>query len=175
MKKNTLSIIILTMTVINLVLNVLIIFSVLPMANKTNSLITKIAEVVNLEVTPMLAAEGTVLKVEDIDSRTIMTPDGTSTKHTISIPGADGKNHYVVTSVIVSLDMTNEDYKKLSEGFDNATALISSKVDSVISSYTYETVLASKEQIQDQLLEEVRSLFQSNMIYDVSLQGFTVQ
>ena len=174
MKKNTLSIIILTLTVINLVLNVLIIFSVLPMANKTNSLITKIAEVVNLEITPQFMAENAVLKVDDIDSRTITTSDG-STKHTVSVPGSDGKNHYVVTGVIVSLDTTHEDYKKLSEGFDNAMALISSKVDSVISSYTYENVLASKNEIQEQLLQEVRNLFQSNMIYDVSLQGFTVQ
>lgn len=174
MKKNTLSIIILTLTLINLVLNVLIIFSVIPTANRTNNLITKIAEVVNLEITPQLLAENVVLKVDDIDSRTITTPDGT-TKHTISVPGADGKNHYVVTGVIVSLDTTHEDYKKLSEGFDNAMVLITSKVDSVISSYTYEDVLSSKNEIQEQLLQEVRSLFQSNMIYDVSLQGFTVQ
>lgn len=174
MKKNTLTIIVLTLTVINLVLNVLIIFSILPMADKTNNLINKVAEVVDLEIAPQFKTDAPVLSVGDIDSRTITTSDG-STKHTVSVPGTDGKNHYVVTGVIVSLDMTHEDYKKLSEGFDNAMALISSKVDSVISSYTYENVLTSKNEIQEQLLQEVRGLFQSDMIYDVSLQGFTVQ
>lgn len=174
MKKNTLTIIILTLTVINLVLNVLIIFSVLPMADKTNNLITKVAEVVDLEIAPQFKTDEPALNVGDIDSRTITTADG-STKHTVSVPGTDGKNHYVVTGVVVSLDATHEDYKKYSEGFDNSMALISSKVDSVISSYTYENVLASKNEIQEQLLQEVRSLFQSDVIYDVSLQGFTVQ
>lgn len=174
MKKNTLNIIILTLTLINLVLNVLIIFSVIPMANKTNNLITKIAEVVNLEVTPLLAQENAVLKVEQIDSRTVTTADG-KTQLTISVPGSDGKNHYVITGIVVSLDTTSKDYEKLSEGFDNAMVLIISKADSVISSYTYDNVLASKNEIQETLLKEVRDLFQSDMIYDVSLQGFMVQ
>lgn len=174
MKKNTLNIIILTLTVINLVLNVLIIFSVIPMANKTNNLITKIAEVVNLEVTPLLAQESEVLKVDQIDSRTVTTADG-KTQLTISVPGSDGKNHYVITGIVVSLDTTSKDYEKLSEGFDNAMVLIISKADSVISSYTYDNVLASKNEIQEVLLKEVRDLFQSDMIYDVSLQGFMVQ
>lgn len=174
MKKNTLNIIILTLVLINLVLNVLIIFSVIPMANKTNNLISKIAEVVNLEITPQFVEENTVLKVEQIDSRTITTADG-KTQLTISVPSSDGKNHYVITGIVVSLNTTSEDYEKLSEGFDNAMVLIISKADSVISSYTYDTVLASKDEIQQKLLEEVRNLFQSDMIYDVSLQGFMVQ
>lgn len=174
MKKNTLNIIILTLTLINLVLNVLIIFSVIPTANKTNNLITKIAEVVSLEITPQLVQDSTVLKVEQIDSRTVTTSDG-NTQLTLSVPSSDGKNHYVVTSIVVSLDTTSADYQKLSESFDNAMVLIISKADSVISAYTYDTVLASKNEIQEKLLEEIRNLFQSDMIYDVSLQGFLVQ
>lgn len=174
MKKNTLNIIILTLTLINLVLNVLIIFSVIPTANKTNNLITKIAEVVNLEIAPQVEEENTVLSVDQIDSRTVTTADG-KTQLTISVPGSDGKNHYVITGIVVSLDTTSKDYKKLSESFDNTMVLIISKADSVISSYTYENVLASKNEIQETLLEEVRGLFQSDMIYDVSLQGFMVQ
>lgn len=166
MKKNTLNIIILTVTLINLVLNVLIIFSVIPTANKTNNMITKIAGIIDLELKLEGAPE--VVPIDQLDSRTITNPDGKNTI-TVSIPGEDGKNHYAVATVIVSLDKSHEDYEKLSASFDNAMGLISSKVDAVISTYTYETAADSKAEMQQKILEEVRNLFQSDMIYDVSL------
>ncbi|MDD6572120.1 MAG: hypothetical protein PUF12_07055 [Thermoflexaceae bacterium] len=168
MKKNTLNIIILTLVVINLVLNVLIIFSVIPTANRTNNLIMKISEIIDLELKPEYETDN-ALSIDQIDPRIITNADG-KTSLTISVPSSDGKNHYAIVTVTVSLDKTNKDYEKLSESFDNAKSLIISKVDMVISSYTYETVQNSKAEIQEKLLEEIRSLFQSDMIYDVSTQ-----
>lgn len=174
MKKNTLNIIILTLVLINLVLNVLIIFSVIPTANRTNNMILKISEIIDLELKPEYNVEDGALTIDQIDTRTIMNADG-KTNLTISVPGSDGKNHYVVTAVTVSLDMTHEDYAKLSGSFDNAMSLIISKVDTVVSSYTYETAMGAKQQIKEQLLYEIRSLFQSEMIYDVTFESFNVQ
>lgn len=172
MKKNTLNIIILTLGIINLVLNVLIIFSVIPTANRTNNLIMKIAEIIDLEVKPEFQ-EG-ALSVNQMDTRHVMDADE-NTKLAVSVPSSDGKNHYVVVTVAVTLDKTHEDYSKLSASFDNAMSLIASKVDTVISSYTYETATNSKAEMQTKLLEEIRNLFQSDMIYDVSFSSFTVQ
>lgn len=174
MKKNTLNVIILTLTLINLVLNVLIVFSVIPTANRTNNLVMKIAAIVDMELKPEYMQNPTALTVDQIDNRTITSADG-KTSLTISVPSTDGKNHYVVTTVVVSLDKSNEDYAKLSESFTNANTLIASRVDAVISSYTFEQALTAKAEMQSKILEEVRALFQSNMIYDVSLQGFVVQ
>lgn len=168
MKKNTLNIIILTLTVINLVLNILIVFSVIPTANRTNNLVMKISEIIDLELKPEEETES-ALSIDQIDPRIITNADG-KTNLTISVPSSDGKNHYAIVTVTVSLDKTHEDYSKLSASFDNAMSLIISKVDMVVSAYTYETVQNSKAEIQEKLLEEVRGLFQSDMIYDVSTQ-----
>lgn len=174
MKKNTLNVIILTLVLINLVLNVLIIFSVVPTANKTNNLIGKISGIIDLELEPEIATEAGALAVDQIDTRIITTSDG-GTKVTISVPSTDGKNHYVVTSIAVSLNKSHADYAKLSESFSNAESMIISKAEGIISSYTYESATSSKAEMQTRLLEDVRTLFQSNMIYDVSFQGFIVQ
>lgn len=173
MKKNTLNIIILTLAIINLVLNVLIIFSVIPTANKTNNMITKIASIIELELKSELNADANALPIDRIDSRTITNPDGKNTI-TVSLNSEDGKNHYAVATVIVSMDKEHEDYKKLSTNFDSSMGLISSKIDAVISSYTFETIADSKLEIQEKILNEIRALFQSDMIHEVSL-SFVLQ
>ncbi len=168
MKKNTLTIIILSLTIINLVLNVLIIFSVIPTANRTNNLINKIAGIIDLELKEELADAAVTLPIDQIDNRTLTNADGKNTI-TVSIPGSDGKNHYAVATVIVSLNKQHEDYESLVASFDNATTLMASKVDSIISEYSYETAASYKADMQQRILQEFRTLFQSDMIYDVSL------
>lgn len=175
MKRNTLNIIILTLAVINLVLNILIIFSVIPTANKTNNLISKISAIIDLEIEPIKgAADEKALTIDQIDTRNITSADG-KTSFAVTVPGDDGKQHYVVLSAAVSLDKTSKDYAKLSESFDNAMSLMASKVDMVISSYTYETALAQKEEMRVKILNEIKTLFNSDMIYDVSFTSFNVQ
>lgn len=174
MKKSTLNIVILTLVLINLALNVLMIFSVVPTANKTNQLISKIAGIIDLQLEPEMETESGALSVEQIDTRIVSASDG-GTKITISVPSSDGKNHYVVTSIAVSLNKSHADYTKLAESFTNAQSMIISKAEAIIASYSYEDATSSKTEMQNRLLEEVRTLFQSNMIYDVSFQGFIVQ
>ena len=50
MKKNILTIVIMACTVLNLVLNIIIIFSIVPASNKTNKLVDKVASVIDLEL-----------------------------------------------------------------------------------------------------------------------------
>lgn len=173
MKKNTVNIIILTLVIINLVLNALIIFSIVPMANKTSSLVTKIAEIIDLEIADP-EGETSGLTIDQIDSIYVTTADE-STKLTISLPGSDGKNHYAIATVVISLDKTHDDYSKLSASVTTAMSLVLSKIDAVISSYTYDVAMNNKEEMQTRILAELRDLFQSDMIYDVSFSSFTVQ
>lgn len=49
MKKNILTIIIMALTVINVILTAVVLFSAVPAMNRTNNLIKKITEVVDLE------------------------------------------------------------------------------------------------------------------------------
>ena len=50
MRKNILTIIILAMALINIILSAVLIFAIIPTANKTNQLVTKVAQIVDLEL-----------------------------------------------------------------------------------------------------------------------------
>lgn len=174
MRKNTLNIIILTLCLINLVLNVLIIFSVIPTANKANNLVTKIASIIDLELKPEYNVQVGTLAIDQIDDRTITTADA-STSKTIQLLSSDGKRHYALVTTVVSLNTTSDDYAKLSPSFDNAMQKINSIIDDVVSQYNDANAVQSKGAMCDEILQQLRDLFQSDMIYDVSFSSFVIQ
>ena len=50
MKKNILTIVIMASTVLNLVLTIIMVFSIVPAMNKSNKLVDKVASVIDLEL-----------------------------------------------------------------------------------------------------------------------------
>lgn len=174
MKKSIISIITLTLCIINLVLNVLIIFSVVPTVTKTDNLIGKIAAIVDLEISGVTPNSVGTLAIDEIEPISIVDSTGSS-KITVTLSSADGKAHYAIVNVTVSLDKTHEDYSKLRASVDNAMNLMINCVDTVVSSYPYETALDNKAVMEDEILTSLKNLFQSDFIYDVSFNGFIVQ
>ena len=49
MKKNILTVVVIALCLINLALSAVVVFSIVPMANRTNDLIAQVASVINLE------------------------------------------------------------------------------------------------------------------------------
>ena len=50
MKKNMLTIVVIALCVLNLVLSAVVVFTVIPTANKTNALISQVASIIDLEL-----------------------------------------------------------------------------------------------------------------------------
>lgn len=179
MKRNTLNIIILTLVVINLVLNVLIVFSVVPTANKTNELIIKIAELVDLDLSDFSNKSVATVAVTDLETVAITagTGDSASNKITVNLKSTDGKPHYAVVYAYITLDQTHEDYASKSGSITNAMPLIAETVTNVISVYDADS--AKDPQIQNEMKEEIltelRDLFKSNMIYSVVFESIVIQ
>jgi flagellar basal body-associated protein FliL len=179
MRRNTINIIILTLTVINLVLNVLIIFSVVPNANKTNELINKIVKLVDLDISDIYAENQSSVTIDDLEMVAITSGSGddASGKLTINLKSTDGKTHYAVVNAYITLDTTNESYASKSGSITNAMPLITDIVTSVISQYDSEAAKdpTVQEEMKQAILSQVQQLFQSNMIYSVIFESFIVK
>lgn len=175
MKRSTLNIIILTMAVINFVLNLLIIFSVIPNVNRTNEMITKIASLVDLDLSIYTADGGGAVSVDDLE--TIAIRAGEETKMTINLKSADGKSHFAVITAYITVNKQSDDYKKKRESVDNAMPLIASSLSSVVSQY--DEIQAKDSNIQNEMREEVlreiKELFRSDMIYSVVFESIIIQ
>jgi len=166
MKKNLLSLVILSLLVVNIVLTTIMMISVTKTNEATANLVTDIATVLKLELdngksdAPAVSLADTQVYAIN-DSMTItLKRDEDSTS-----------DSYCIVSVSLSLDMTNPDYSTYSESLESMEGIIKSEIISVIGSYTKAEAQASPEMMCDEILERLQKLFDSDFIYRVSFSS----
>lgn len=169
MKRNLLSVLILALLVVNIVLTAIMMFSVVGTSKKTSALVTDIATILQLEIGSDGNGKGETINIEDLETYSI--PDSM----TIHLKTAeDGKDHYCIVSVALSVNKKHEDYKKHGASIGNYESLIKGEIDQVIGSYTKEEAEANKDAIADEILTRIQNLYDSTFIVDVVFTGWNL-
>jgi flagellar FliL protein len=161
MKKNIFTVIIMAITLINTVLLAVLIFAIVPTANKTMKLIDRVNSIVDLELeSPEEEAEE--ISVSDIATYTI------ADKLTIDLISDDGKSHYAVVKVSISMNSKNEDYTALSAKMEENELAIKEIVSDEFGKYSKDEVKPNKDIIKDQIIIRLQEYFKSDFIINVS-------
>lgn len=161
MKKNILTVIILAMTLINIVLSAVLIFVIVPTSNKTNNLISKVAQIIDLELeSPDGAMED--LAVSDIETYEI------EDKLTINLKKSDENKHYVMLYVSLSINKKHKDYEELQLYIEQYENDIKEIVTDEFNNFTIDDADANMELIKERILARIQDLFNSDFIINVS-------
>ena len=173
MKKSMLNVITLALVLINLVLTVVLTFSLVSTNNQTNNLISKVAKIIDLDVGGTSSGSGTGnVNIDDIEYIDVMSGDSNS----ITVSYTDGgKTHYVVLKVTIGLNKKSKDYETKSVSINNGMKLIVSQITNEALKYKYDSVVANKTTIENNLLSTLRDQFQTEMIHSVTLSEILVQ
>ena len=159
MKKSMLNVIILALVLVNLVLTVILTFSLVSTNKKTNSLINKVAQIIDLDVAGGVSNNNssTGSGIENVSYIDIKNNDSTD----IIVSYVDnGKTRYAVLSVSVGLNSKAKDYSTVSTSVDNGMKVLVNK-------YTYSTISANKSTMETDLLKEFQELFKTETIQSV--------
>lgn len=164
MKKNLISIVILALLIVNIVLSSITLFSVFGTNRKTAALVTDIAAAISLDVGAGTEDEAEEVQVSMAD---VVTYD--IAEMTIPLKnGEDGKAHYALVSVTLSMNSKDEDYETYSD-LTTRESLIKGEISDVIAQYTMEQARDNSHLIEEQILERIQVLFDSKFIYDVTI------
>ena len=164
MKKNLISIVILALLIVNIVLSSITLFSVFGTNQKTAALVTDIAAAISLDLGIGAEEEEEQVQVSMAD---VVTYD--IAEMTIPLKnGEDGKAHYALVSVTLSMNSKDEDYETYSD-LTTRESLIKGEISDVIAQYTVEQAKDNRNLIEDQILERIQTLFNSKFIYDVTI------
>lgn len=164
MKKNLLSIIILALLVVNIVLSAIMMVSVTSATKKTAMLVGDISKVIGLEINGV-PTSGVAETVSQADTSVY----DLSEEMTIPLKdGDDGKQHYAVGKVSLSMNTTHKDYATYSETFSTREGLIKDIIFNVLGKYTMEEAKANQTAIKAEILQRIQELFGSDFIYGVS-------
>lgn len=169
MKKNLISVMILALCVVNLILNVMIVFVCMPSAKKTNNLITEISSVLHLELE---SSDGK----PSVDLQNIANFNVEAQVVNLKAANADDK-HYVQMGLTLELDKSSEDYEALNALLEGAQGAIFDEARNVVQNYTYQEVndQATQEKIKKEILEKLQKKYATQCIYNVSFSKFTTQ
>ena len=174
MKKSMLNVITLALVLINLVLTVLLTFSLVSTNNRTNNLIKKVGEIIDLDAAGN-AANGSQTGSAVIDDiEYVEVKSGDSTNITVSYTDS-GKTHYVVFKVTLGLNKKAKDYSTKSTSINNGMKLIVSQITNEALKYSYNTVTTNKTTIEKNLLSTLQDQFETEAICSVTLSEILVQ
>lgn len=168
MKKNLITVVILALCIVNLILNITLVFVCMPSAQKTNNLITQIAAALDLELTgdaqPTVALED--IGTYNVEAQVVNLKDDGS-----------GDKHYVQVGLTLELDMSSDDYESLNTVLSGAEGPVFDEARNVIQGYTYAEITdqATQEKIKKQILSSLQKKYSTQCIYRVSFSKFTTQ
>lgn len=173
MKKNLISVVILALLIVNIVLTSVMMFSVVNTNQKTATLVGDIASALALDLS---GANGEQEAQEPEVSIANTATYNFEDKMTIPLASDDGKEHYFVTSVVLSLNTKDKGYKKYNEGLTANVGLIKSDIYDVISAYTVDDLKAdNNEAAANEILGRIQAMYDSEFVFKVSFSDYMYQ
>lgn len=177
MKKNILTVVVIALCMINLALSAVVVFSIVPMANRTNDLITQVASVINLELEDPDA--DSIIGDVPVADRESLDPIGGENEVTINLKKDNsGSAHYALyDTVTLTINKAADDYKTV-------TGLIAANNTYIIDCVTTTLAQRTLEELQNDLdrselkkdiLKKLNSYFGTSSICDVVVNNLKYQ
>lgn len=167
MKKNLMSVIILALVLVNLVLTAVLVFTIIPQTQKSNQLIDQVCNAIELELESGSNDATVNVPIEDIEVYNV------ADQFTINLKkGADGKDHFALFSVGLSMNIQSDGYKNIGvEGLKAKETLIKDKINGIVQQYTMEEFGENTDAVKDEILSALQDMFGSDFIIGVSFSG----
>lgn len=168
MKKGMVNILVLALALISVILDVVIVFTCVPAMKNTSNLVNKICDLVDLDLNGEKGED--VVPIENLEFIDIKFG-----KDTMNLAlGKDGTPHYVSIAVSVGLNKKHKDYATKQPAVTSAMSNIASNIITIVSKHYYNED-GLKENLQREILAEIKELFDSDCIYVVTINQFVVQ
>lgn len=162
MKKNLITVITLALVVVNLVLTVILTITILPETQKANELITKVCSAIDLDLESGSATSNANIPIDQIEVYNI------DDEQTINLKqDGDGKDHFAMITVSISMDTKNSDYKDLKPQVEEKVNLIKVDINNIVSQYTIDEIKNNQSAVQDEILKDLQKMFGSDFIVAV--------
>lgn len=162
MKKNLITVITLALVVVNLVLTVILTITILPETQKANELITKVCSAIDLDLESGSATSNANIPIDQIEVYNI------DDEQTINLKqDEDGKDHFAMITVSISMDTKNSDYKDLKPQVEEKVNLIKGDINNIVSQYTIDEIKNNQSAVQDEILKDLQKMFGSDFIVAV--------
>lgn len=158
MKKNLITVVILALVLANLILTAILAFTIIPQTKKSNALIDQVCSAINLELEGGQSGDpGSEVSMENIAVYNI------TDNFTVNLKSnGDGKPHYAVFSVGLSLNSKSDGFKTYGgvEGLTEKETIIRDEINTIASTYTIDEFNADGQKaVKNEILKSLQDMF----------------
>lgn len=166
MKKNLMSVIILALLVVNLILTSVLMFTIYPQSKSANELIRNICMAIQLDLESGASNGLGNVPIEKIVTYAV----GEGSDMTINLAkGEDGKDHYAVIAVALSINSESDVYKKNNTTLlSEREAIIKNDINDIVHSYTKEEFDENNEDVKKDILKALQEKFGADYVVGVA-------
>ena len=165
MKKNILTIIVMAVSIVNLVLGIVLVFSIVPASNKTAALVDKVASVIDLNIDDPNSEE----QDYTIDDLVAYTKTYDSAVNINLKKDAGDSNHYAqLAGFTISFNSKADDYKKVSESIQTNDIYVDDIVKETLGSYTATTLDLVK--VRSEIVKKIQEKYNTKAVVEISLK-----
>ena len=165
MKKNILTIIVMAVSIVNLVLGIVLVFSIVPASNKTAALVDKVASVIDLNIDDPNSEEQDYT-IDDLVAYT-KTYDS-AVNINLKKDVGDDSNHYAqLAGFTISFNSKADDYKKVSESIQT-NDIYDDIVKETLGSYTATTLDLVK--VRSEIVKKIQEKYNTKAVVEISLK-----
>lgn len=168
MRKNMLAVLILAVSLANLVLSAIVLMVVIPKMDATEAFLTKVASAIELEEKQEKAVIG------DMENY-ILTKSTESIMINLKNYKSSKDSYVVIKGVALMLNTKNKDYSQVKKLLDKNNIKIQDIINSTYEKYTKEEAKDKKEQIKNEILEEISEMLDTRTIVDISFGSIMYQ
>lgn len=160
MKKNLISVVILTLVLANLILTAILVFTIIPQTKKSNALIDEVCTAIDLELEGGQNKDTAQVPIEDIEVYNI------TDNFTVSLKSTEGdtKSHYAVFSIGLSVNTKSEAYATYggTEKLEAKETIIRNEINSIVGNYTLQEFNADGQKaVKEEILAAMQKMFDS--------------
>ena len=138
---------------------------------KTAALVTDIAAAINLDLGGQTEEEKQEVTVSMAD---VVTYDITDLTVPLKKGENDEKEHYAMLSVTLSMNSKDKDYKTYGD-LSARESLIKGEINDAVSQHTADEARENSHAIEEEILQRVQAMFDSQFIYDVTFSSILIQ
>lgn len=169
MKKNILTIVIMAATLVNVILSLVLVFTVMPAMNKTSALIDKVASVIDLEIED--ANEEQEYTIDDLE--TYVKKYEAAVNINLKKDAGDDANHYAqLSGWTLSFNSKADDFSDVNKSVQAKDVYVDDIVKETIGSYTASTIDVIK--CKTEIIKKIREKYNTKAIVDISLTDLVI-
>ena len=174
MKKNLMTVLIMALVVVNVALSAIIMITIIPATKQSNELITKVCTAIDLELESGKVFNPNTIPVEQTEVRSLTNGEAMTFN---LMDDAQGKSHYVVAKVSITLNKEDSDYEEKSLLIEGREELLQEIVTNTFLKYSYNEVRTSdgQDKVRNEMLEQIQELFDSDFIIAVNISNANYQ